>query len=150
MPVLSNARHERFAQELAKGKTADEAYREAGYSENRGNAARLKANEGVLTRTRELQEAAAEKAVLSKAWIIERLMTNVERALQQEPVLDHDGNETGEFTYQGMVANKALELLGKEIGMFVDRSENNVNVQYAVSNDLPDEHQWEAERATAH
>lgn len=30
MPVLDNAKHERFAQELAKGKTADEAYKEAG------------------------------------------------------------------------------------------------------------------------
>lgn len=31
MPVLKNARHERFAQELAKGKTADEARCPAGF-----------------------------------------------------------------------------------------------------------------------
>jgi len=31
--------------------------------------------------------------------------------------------ETGEYTYQGHVANKALELIGKHRGMFVDRSE---------------------------
>lgn len=30
MPALDNPRHERFAQELAKGKTADEAYQTAG------------------------------------------------------------------------------------------------------------------------
>lgn len=30
MPVLKNARHEKFAQALAKGKTADEAYQLAG------------------------------------------------------------------------------------------------------------------------
>jgi phage terminase small subunit len=35
MPVLSNPKHERFAQELAKGKTADEAYQLAGCKPNR-------------------------------------------------------------------------------------------------------------------
>jgi phage terminase small subunit len=31
MPGLKNARHERFAQEVAQGKSAGEAYRTAGY-----------------------------------------------------------------------------------------------------------------------
>jgi phage terminase small subunit len=35
MPTLRNARHERFAQELAIGKTADAAYVLAGYRANR-------------------------------------------------------------------------------------------------------------------
>ena len=30
---------------------------------------------------------------------------------------------TGEYRYEGSVANRALELLGKEQGMFVDRKE---------------------------
>lgn len=32
MPVLKNQRHERFAQELAKGKSATDAYLAAGYA----------------------------------------------------------------------------------------------------------------------
>jgi phage terminase small subunit len=40
MPILENPKHERLAQEHAKGKAADEAYQLAGYTENRGNAAR--------------------------------------------------------------------------------------------------------------
>lgn len=36
MPVLKNARHERFAQGRAKGKTIDEAYVDAGFKANRG------------------------------------------------------------------------------------------------------------------
>ena len=43
MPTLRNPRHERFAEELATGKTADAAYVLAGYQENRSNAARLNA-----------------------------------------------------------------------------------------------------------
>jgi hypothetical protein len=42
---LKTQRRELFAQALARGNTADDAYAEAGFSPNRGNAARLKANE---------------------------------------------------------------------------------------------------------
>jgi hypothetical protein len=37
-----------------------------------------------------------------------RLKENVERAMQIVPVLDKEGNSTGEFTYNGFVANKGL------------------------------------------
>lgn len=73
MPILENSRHEIFAQELAKGATADEAYQLAGYSENRGNATRLKANESVLKRVAELKEAAAVRARKSMDDILEQL-----------------------------------------------------------------------------
>lgn len=65
MPVLKNAKHERFAVELSKGKAADEAYVIAGYKENRGNAATLKAKQYILSRVLELQSRAAEKAVVT-------------------------------------------------------------------------------------
>ena len=67
MPVLKNARHEKFAQALAKGKTADEAYEAAGYSANRGNAIRLKANESIMKRVREIAARVSEKAGWSAA-----------------------------------------------------------------------------------
>jgi len=50
-------------------------------------------------------------------------MENVERAMEAIPVLDAAGNPTGKYVYNGNVANRALELLGKEQGMFVDRKE---------------------------
>ena len=58
---------------------------------------------------------------IDKAYIMGKLNENLGRAMQSEPVRDHEGNETGEYTYQGSVANKAAELMGKEIGMFVNR-----------------------------
>lgn len=61
MSVLPNPRHESFAQHLAKGKTADEAYGQAGYKANRGNAATLKANQSILDRVAELRERGAKK-----------------------------------------------------------------------------------------
>lgn len=65
MAALPNARHERFAQGLAQGKTADEAYQEAGFKPNRGNATRLKANESVGARVAELQGIGAERALVT-------------------------------------------------------------------------------------
>jgi hypothetical protein len=62
MGELSNARHERFAQELAAGNPADAAYEAAGYQKHRGNAARLSANEHVKERVREIQAIGAERA----------------------------------------------------------------------------------------
>lgn len=73
MPVLKNPRHERFAQELAKGKPASEAYTLAGYSPNEGNAIRLKGNEKVQKRLAELLSGAAARAEITIASVLEEL-----------------------------------------------------------------------------
>lgn len=73
MPVLTNARWERFAQELAKGKTADEAYQRAGFKANRGNATRLKANESVAARVDEILGKVAERAEITQADVLREL-----------------------------------------------------------------------------
>jgi hypothetical protein len=62
MPILRNPRHEKFAQELAAGKSAAEAYQRAGYIKNFGNCIRLKGNERVAARVAELQHGGAVRA----------------------------------------------------------------------------------------
>ena len=76
MPILKNPRHEAFAQELAKGKTADEAYQAVGYRADRGHASRLAANGNICARLAELQAVGAEKAVVT----IESLIAKAEAA----------------------------------------------------------------------
>ena len=71
MGELSNARHERFAQELAAGNPADAAYEAAGYQKHRGNAARLSANERVKDRVKEIQAIGAERAAITVQSLIE-------------------------------------------------------------------------------
>ena len=66
---------------------------------------------------------AIKETGVSKAWIMGMLKENVERAMAIKPVLDKDGKETGTYDWNGHVANKGLELLGREIGMFVERHE---------------------------
>lgn len=73
MPTLNNIRHERFAQELAKGKGQTEAYVAAGYKENRSAASRLAEDVNVCERVRELQERGAIRVELTVADIIREL-----------------------------------------------------------------------------
>lgn len=70
MPVLANPRHERFAQELAKGKSQAEAYANAGYEPSEPNASRLTRNEKVQARVAELQERAAIRTEVTAASLI--------------------------------------------------------------------------------
>jgi phage terminase small subunit len=129
MGALSNPRHERFAQELAKGKSATEAYSEAGYQESRASASRLLTNANVQARVAELQERAAANVVISREWVLEQLIDNAAQAKQQGDIGP---------------SNQALQLIGKEIGMFVDRSEN-VNINHDVSDEPFTEEEWAAQ-----
>lgn len=71
MPVLDNPRHEKFAQLVAKGGISDlRAYMaalDANEESANTNAWRLREDEGISARIRELQERAADKVVLSMA-----------------------------------------------------------------------------------
>lgn len=111
MGMLKNQRHELFAQALAAGKTADEAYQEAGYSENRGNSVRLKANESIRARLAELQGRIATGVVITRQWILQELVDTYKAARADK---------------QTAAANQSLRLLGMEAAdaaMFVDRKE---------------------------
>lgn len=113
MGILENNRHERFAQELAQGKPVGEAYVQAGYKPSPAAATRLSKNVKIKERVDELKNRAAEGVVISNQWVLERLVENAIRAAANE--------DFGP-------SNRALELIGKERGMFVDRSEVDMSV----------------------
>ena len=59
MPVLTNIRHELFAQAVAKGEDHIVAYKQAGFKPNEGSAWRLHTNAQVASRIAELLKDAA-------------------------------------------------------------------------------------------
>jgi phage terminase small subunit len=115
MPVLDNPRHERFAQALAEGKTADEAYADAGYEANRGNAARLKANESISARVTELLGNAAERAECTVATILTELEEARQLALETKQPAPAVSASMGKAKVAGLLIDKA-ELTGKDGG----------------------------------
>lgn len=135
MSALDNPRHERFAQALAKGLSATDAYADAGYTGDRRNAARLATNDDIATRVQEITDRAAVRVELSKAWVLERLMRNARVCLGEEPAKvsfrvkrDEPPAQLEMTQHDPAGANRALELLGKELGMFVDRVQSETTV----------------------
>jgi hypothetical protein len=76
MPVLKNPRHERMAQGLAKGLSAEKAHVEAGFKQNRHNAAALAREEHISTRVTELQSKAVKKVEIT----VDSLASELEEA----------------------------------------------------------------------
>ena len=61
MPALKNQRHELFAQTLASGKTAKDAYALAGYKPSESNGAWLARKEEISNRVAEINSGRLEK-----------------------------------------------------------------------------------------
>lgn len=73
-------------------------------------------------------EKRAEKVELNAEWVLKRLRDISNRCVQAEPVLIWDAGakdwvKSGEYKFDSAGANKATELIGKHLGLFVDRRE---------------------------
>jgi phage terminase small subunit len=117
VPALSNERHELFCQAIVQGKSRQESYVIAGYRPSKSNCSTLANKSEVRERILELQNKAAAMAIdvaalntgISKAWVLDCLKANVLKGLAEEKA--------------SSVANRALQLIGLELGMFVERHE---------------------------
>lgn len=85
MPVLRNHKHEAFAQGLAKGMSASEAYVAAGYSESRSAASRLSTNVNVKRRVADIQAKVSDKAEWTAADRLKSLKTIHDGHLDKDP-----------------------------------------------------------------
>ena len=144
--TLANAKHEHFAQLVSNGESATRAYEIAGYKgKGSGQSAnRLLKDAKICARIAHLRaakeakhEKVAERVVkeagLDKAWVLERLTKIVGMGMAADPVVDNEGQPIGEYKANLAGANKALELIGKELGMFIERKE----VRTGALDDLP-------------
>lgn len=134
MPPLENTRHERFAQELAKGKSQFEAYGNAGYSPSRSAASRLAEDVNICKRVAELAEKVAKRTELTAASITERLLRLADVAEKTGISIDE---ETGEATASSSkhlgVSRAALMDAAKINGLVVDKSEQTHTVHEWLS-----------------
>ncbi len=119
MAVLRNARYEGFAQAIANGHSAFKAHEIAGFSPDRANAGRLRhrddisrrVDEILATRTKAIDKAlvsAAERVGVDEKWVLRKLRVNAVMAMRA-------GDRAA--------ANRSIELIGKHLGMFIDRKQ---------------------------
>lgn len=130
MPRLDNVKWEAFCQNYSKSGNATDAYKEAGYkwkddASANSAASRLLRNVKVITRLKELGQA-KEKASIADADEQQQFATAVVRG----EVEDRDGKPV-----PMSVRLKAMELLGKMQGLYVNHVETNLNVQPVVIRD---------------
>ena len=113
MPSLKNARHERFAQEVALGKSAGEAYRLAGYRAANHSAEtagpRLLKNVQIQQRIVQLQQKVARKAEITLESLL-REATDIQNAAMSAK--------------QYAAANGALKLKAELSRHYVQRKED--------------------------
>lgn len=131
------AKQQSFINEYCIDKNATQAAIRAGYSKNSAmqigeqNLRKLYIKAEIDKRLDKL----AQKTEITAEYVINGLKKNYERAMELEEVRDREGKIV-EMKYEGNVANRALELLGKHLGIFVDKIESKSELSvYNINND---------------
>jgi phage terminase small subunit len=118
-----NAKRQRFVEEYLKDMNGTQAAIRAGYSPRTAGeqAFELLKKPEVQEALQVAREEQSRRIKIDADWVIRKLVKNFRRAMQESEVLDRDGKPTGEFRYEGAVANRALELIGKHFGAFPEK-----------------------------
>lgn len=118
-------RQELFCREYVVDYNGTRAAQRAGYSEKTAYSmacALLKKPE-VLDQIRRLQAEQVERLSITSDYVLLRLVETLERCMQARPVTEWDAGEgkrreTGVYTFDSKGALRALELIGRHIGMW--------------------------------
>ena len=146
MRVLRNGRHERVAVGLADGLTQQKAYVVAGFSPNSARAAAcnllkhfssiIKRRDEILAEREKMHSISTIQAMkalqITKKEVMKELLDNAMIAKAAIPVMK-DGVPTGMYNANISASNQALIALGKELGMFTDRTDVNVSTHSNMS-----------------
>ena len=128
MPKLTD-KQTAFVREYLVDLNATQAAIRAGYSER--TASRIGPQLLGKTWVREALEKAqakrARRVEVTQDYVLSNLVEVVERTMQRAPVLDRKGEQVTDeegravWTFDAKGANRALELLGKHLGIFTDK-----------------------------
>jgi len=131
-----NDKSEAFCREYLSDYNGTQAAIRAGYSRKTAatQASRMLRNVKVLSRVRELQAEKTAQLSISQDWVIHQLVDVVEKCKDPVAVEKWDFEEkkmvtTGEYMFDSKGATKALELLGKHLGMYDDKVESKQTVE---------------------
>jgi phage terminase small subunit len=126
----------RFINEYLKDSNGTQAAIRAGYSKRSAGqiAGRLMKKDKIRAYLDEKQGKVEAKCEITAEYILNSLKNIAEKCQQATPVLDHEGEPTGEYEFDSAGANRSLELLGKWRKLWTDRMEieGTVNLADAV------------------
>ena len=138
---MLTVKQEKFVQGLFKGLSQREAYKQAYNAENMQpdtidkRASEIASKGEIKGRLKELQQEYASENKLTVDWVRNQLIEVAERCLQQKQVLEN-GEPTGEYKFEHNGANRSLELLGKHLGMFIEKQEIKLDANISLESKL--------------
>ena len=119
MPALKNQRHELFAQALASGKNATDAYELAGYRRSHSNGPALARTEEISARVAQINAEAFEQQRVTTAAAAERSVVTRQSLIEMAKEVYVQARESG----QTAAAVAALKEIGVLSGIRIERSE---------------------------
>ncbi|MDN5471320.1 MAG: terminase small subunit, partial [Lactococcus lactis] len=122
---LANQQHENLAQAYVETASKKKAGEKAGYTD-KSNAFRAILRPDVQERIKFLQEERAEELGIDAYYVLSKLKDNLEASM-------------GGAEPNRAAANKAIEMLGKHLGMFVGKIEHSGTIEIQSLSDLMDE-----------
>lgn len=118
-------REEMFCQHYTVSYNGADAARRAGYAEKSAAkaACKLLKEERVLQRIRDIQQETVDQLCLSRNAVVLKMYELLDICMAAKPVLEWDYSqhkmvETGTYQIDSKGAAKALEMLGKHLGLF--------------------------------
>lgn len=134
-------KQQRFVEEYLVDLNGTQAAIRAGYSSRGADVAaiRLLADARIAALVAKVRAETSARTAITVDYVLNGLREIAERCLQKEQVLDRKGDpvlvETpggdlaAAFTFQASAGARAFELLGKHLGMFVERVEHSGKVE---------------------
>lgn len=138
-------KEEKFVQGLFAGLSQRKAYKEAfDTSKMQDNtidvvACNLAKQDKIAIRLNQLTERRAEKT----GWSVDKLIKEFEEIKEMckasVPVLDRQGEPTGEYRFDSSGAVKSLENIGKLLGMYTEKLQHSGFIGIKIIDDIEDE-----------
>ena len=128
MPKLTDKQKE-FVRQYLVDLNATQAAIRAGYSVKTAyrQGADLLQKTSIREAIEKAQAKRARRVEVTQDYVLSNLVEVVERTMQRAPVLDRKGEQVTDeegravWTFDAKGANRALELLGKHLGIFTDK-----------------------------
>ncbi len=122
---LENPKHEKFCRNIAllnmpTTKAYIDAFEVKSASSASASGSSLRKKIQISNRIIELSGFAIEGDLNTKEWVTKQLKEIVARCMRKKPVLV-SGRKAGDWTFDARGANTALQLMGKDLGMFVEK-----------------------------
>jgi len=143
-----NQKQAAFVKEYIVDYNGTRAAERAGYSKKTAavQASRLLKSEKVIEAIKEHQQELMKSQVLTEDKVLAKLGEVLDRCMSAVPVMEwdfdaHEYRETGEWQFDSKGSLRALEMLGKHIGMFTGDKEKDKEVHVFLGKEFDE---WKA------